>query len=258
MQPDGNHPHRRFSRRVEDYARYRPAYPAALLTVLEAEIGLNPAATIADVGAGTGIFTRLLLDYGTTVYAVEPNGEMRAAAAATLAAYTHFHSVDGTASNTTLPGASVDHVTAAQAFHWFDAGGAHREFRRILRSGGFVVLVYNSWRDADDPFTADYDALVRRYDPERGQRTATPNAMEEGLAALYGAGGYGQVALPNPYSYDWPTFRGRVLSSSYTPLPDHRDHDTFLVALRQLFDAHEQDDRVRFPYVTRLYWGRLS
>jgi ubiquinone/menaquinone biosynthesis C-methylase UbiE len=257
MQSDETHPHRRFSRRVEDYARYRPAYPPALLSILEAEIGLTPGATIADIGAGTGIFTRLLLDSGCTVYAVEPNAEMRATAAATLAPYALFHSVDGTAGDTTLPDASIDYVTAAQAFHWFDAGGARREFRRILRPGGFVVLVYNSWRDTEDAFAAAYDALVSRFDPEHGQRAATPGATERGLVALYGEQ-YVQAQLPNPYWDGWPTFRGRVLSSSYTPLPDHPDHDTFLVALRQLFDAHEQDGRVRFPYVTRLYWGRLA
>jgi hypothetical protein len=148
-------------------------------------------------------------------------------------------------------------TTAAQAFHWFDARAARREFARILRPGGFVVLVYNSWRETDDPFAAAYEALVRRFDPERGQSAATPDATEHGLTALY-PGGYGQAELPNPHWYGWETFRGRVLSSSYTPLPEHPDHPAFLQALHELFAAHEQQGRILFPYLTQLYWGRLG
>jgi SAM-dependent methyltransferase len=257
MTADELHPHHRFSRRVDNYARYRPGYPPALLPLLETEIGLSPQASIADAGSGTGIFTRLLLDYGCTVYAVEPNAAMRAAAETALADYDRFHSVAGDASHTGLPAASVDHVTAAQAFHWFDARAARREFARILRPGGFVVLVYNSWRETDDPFAAAYEALVRRFDPERGQSAATPDATEHGLTALY-PGGYGQAELPNPHWYGWETFRGRVLSSSYTPLPEHPDHPAFLQALHELFAAHEQQGRILFPYLTQLYWGRLG
>lgn len=258
MNGDELHPHRRFASRAENYARYRPGYPPALLAVLAAEIGLSPHQSVADVGSGTGIFSRLVLDYGCTVYAVEPNPEMRAAAEAAHSGYDRFHSVAGDAENTTLPAAAVDHVTAAQAFHWFDAAAARREFARILRPGGFVVLVYNSWRESDDPFTASYEALVCRFDPERGQSAATPAAAGSALDAFYGPGAYATVSLPNPHWYDWDAFRGRVLSSSYTPLPDHPDHATFLAALRRLFAAQQQDGRIRFPYVTNLYWGRLS
>lgn len=250
------HPHRRFSRRVANYARHRPGYPPGLLSILEAAIGLTPAFVIADVGAGTGIFSRILLDYGCTVYAVEPNPEMRAAAGAALAAYAGFHNVAGDASNMALPPASVDVVTAAQAFHWFDLEGARREFGRVLRPRGYVVLIYNSWRDVEDPFLVAYDGLVRRFDPERGQRMATPQSDRERLDAFFGPGNYAQAVLPNPHWYDWEMLCGRMLSSSYTPLPDHPDHANLLASLRALFDTHARDGQVRFPYATRLYWGR--
>lgn len=257
MATDDLHPHRRFSALAGNYARYRPTYPPALLDLLDAEIGLSPAATIADVGAGTGIFTRLLLDYGCTVYAVEPNAEMRAAAEESLAAYPRFHSVAGAAANTTLPAASVDHVTAAQAFHWFDARAARREFLRILRPHGTVILVYNSWRGSEDPVTIAYDALLDRLALDRDAGPGKTRAGDEALAAFYGAGSFAQASLPNPHLYDWDAFRGRALSSSYAPLPGHPDHQPFLAALHALFDRYAEQGRLRFPYVTRLYWGRL-
>lgn len=256
MAPDDLHPHRRFSRRVDNYARYRPGYPPALLDILAAEIGLAPAAAIADVGSGTGIFTRLLLDYGCTVYAVEPNAEMRAAAEDLLGTHPRFHSIAGDAGKTTLPARSVDHVTAAQAFHWFDPVAARREFLRILHPEGAVVLVYNSWRGSEEPITVAYDALINRLGLDRDAGEGKARAGDEALAAFYGSGAFGLASLPNPHWYDWDAFRGRALSSSYAPLPGHPDHEPFLDELRTLFDRFAEQGRVRFPYVTRLYWGR--
>src|SRR5215831_3654027 len=110
----------RFSTRVDNYIRFRPGYPPAVLDLLRAECGLTPATAIADIASGTGIFTRMLLNNGNPVYAVEPNPEMCCAAERLLATYPNFFSVDGPAEATTLPDHSVDLVTAAQAAHWFD------------------------------------------------------------------------------------------------------------------------------------------
>ena len=117
MEPD---PTRRFSNRVDDYVRYRPHYPPGVLDRLREGIALTPRTVIADVGSGTGISTELFLQNGNTVFAIEPNPEMRAAAERLLGGRPNFHSVRGTAEATTLPDGSVDCVVAAQAFHWFD------------------------------------------------------------------------------------------------------------------------------------------
>ena len=133
MEPD---PTQRFSNRVDDYVRHRPHYPPGVLDLLREGIGLTPRTVIADVGSGTGISTELFLENDNTVFAVEPNPEMRAAAKRLLGGRANFHSVDGTAEATTLPGGSVDCVVAAQAFHWFDPEKTRAEFQRILRAGG--------------------------------------------------------------------------------------------------------------------------
>src|SRR5216683_824394 len=161
-------PTTRFSDRVENYVRYRPGYPAEVLDLLRAECGLRPSHTVADIASGTGAFTRLLLENGNSVFAVEPNAAMREMGIAQLESFGSDRpvSVAGTAEETTLRSASVDFVTAAQAAHWFDLPRARAEFARILRSGGPVgwcVLIWNERCTASTPFLRDYEQLLLTY-----------------------------------------------------------------------------------------------
>ena len=138
----------RFSNRVQDYARYRPHYPAAVIGSLQTNCQLLETSVIADVGSGTGILTELFLRHGNPVLAVEPNRQMREAGERLLEGYPHFQSIAGRAEATTLPEQSVDFVTAGQAFHWFDRKKAKAEFSRILKARGWVVLAWNERRVA--------------------------------------------------------------------------------------------------------------
>ena len=258
MQPadDERAPTQRFSDRVDYYVKYRPHYPAAILPFLEDAIGLAPGWHVADVGSGTGILSRRFLDYGCTVYGVEPNGAMRRAAERWLAAYDRFHSVAATAEATTLPANSVELVTAGQAFHWFDRPAARAEFRRILRPKGAVALVYNEWGAPDDPFVQAYDALFTEHGTDYEAVNKGRATKEELLHEFFGPAGYGEATFSNPQWLDWEALRGRVLSSSYAPLPGHPNYEGLSVALRRLFAAFAVDGRVRFPYQTIVYWGR--
>src|SRR4051812_34197437 len=134
----------RFSSRVNAYMRTRPDYPAEILDTLKQDCGLTESSVIADIGSGTGILSRMFLSNGNTVYGVEPNREMREAGEKLLSpAYPQYQSIAATAETTSLPNASVDFVTAGQAFHWFDRGKCRVEFARILRPHGWVALVWN-------------------------------------------------------------------------------------------------------------------
>ncbi len=155
----GQAPTARFSDRVEDYVRYRPGYPPEVLELLRVECGLRPAHAVADIASGTGAFTRLLLENGNRVFAVEPNAGMREAGSRLLHSFTQLASVAGTAEDTTLPSCSVDFVTAAQAAHWFDRRRARAEFVRILKPGGWCVLIWNERRTEATPFLRDYERL---------------------------------------------------------------------------------------------------
>lgn len=246
-------PTRRFSSRVDDYVKYRPSYPASLLDLLAREFDFTPTAVVADIGSGTGILTRLFLDHGNPVYAVEPNPEMRAAAEAALSGYTNFTSIAATAEATTLPDQSVDWITAAQAFHWFDARATAVEWNRVLRANGLALLVWNAWRSADGPFLQGYSDLLGRYSLDYGRTSRTRS--EQTIPSFFG-GRFDKFVLSNPRAYSWEQLAGRVRSSSYAPLPDHPNFAPLMDGLRALFDEQAVDGAVTVTYDTRLYVGR--
>lgn len=150
----------RFSGRAGVYQASRPGYPAALSEHL-ASLGMR-GARVADIGAGTGIFSRLLLELGCMVFAVEPNSDMRHTAELELKTCDRFSIGSGTAENTGLPEASLSFVTAAQAFHWFDPDAFRQECLRILEPGGLAVFVWNSRRENDEAVQKNAD-ICRRY-----------------------------------------------------------------------------------------------
>ena len=188
----------RFSGRAADYVKYRPHYPSAAFAELQAQLGLGQGTVVADVGSGTGIATKPLLDLGCTVYAVEPNADMRRAAEDRLRTMPQFHSVVGTAEATTLPDDSVDAVLAAQAFHWFDAPAARREFARILKRGGWVVLLENDRLDQGSPFMADYRRLIEEFATDSGPPKSTGQRLidPDRLADFFGAAGHRYRSFP--------------------------------------------------------------
>src|ERR1700758_3651641 len=153
----------RFSDRVETYIRYRPGYPPEVLHLLRNACGLAPEHRIADIASGTGIWTRVLLENGNRVFGVEPNAEMRQAGERLLAEFDRFTSVPGTAEVTTLPDRSVDVVTAAQAAHWFDRKRARREFVRLLKPGGWLVLLWNERLTDATAFLRAYEQLLLTF-----------------------------------------------------------------------------------------------
>ena len=248
---------RRFSDRVENYVRYRPGYPPAVLRVVEEECGLTAASVVADVGSGTGILSGLFLRNGNLVYGVEPNEEMRAAGERLLAEYPNFRSVAGAAEATTLADASVDFVPAGQAFHWFDREGARREFRRVLRAGGWVVVVWNERRTDTTPFLRDYERLLLTHGTDYAE--VSHKYVDENLIfPFFGEGRARLATFDNEQVFDFEGLRGRALSASYVPAPGHPGHERMMAELAALFAEHNEGGRVVFEYDTKVYYGRLE
>lgn len=246
----------RFSDRVADYVRYRPGYPPALLRWVREDLGVSPSARIADIGAGTGISSQMFLAEGHEVFAVEPNREMRTAAQRWLADYPRFHSVDGSAEATTLADASIDLISVAQAFHWFDADAVRREWARILTTGGLALVYWNSRRLDASPFLRDYEQLLLEYGTDY-RAVAERYADDATMQRWFGAGLVATIQLPNVQQMDFEALRGRLLSSSYAPLPGHARHLPMLAALRDLFDRHARDGQIELEYRTRAFAGTL-
>jgi SAM-dependent methyltransferase len=246
----------RFSSRVENYIKYRPGYPAAILDLLKENCGLTGASLVTDIGSGTGILTELFLRNGHRVFAVEPNRDMREAAARLLGKYPNFTSVSGTAESTTLKSQSVDFIVAGQAFHWFDREQSRREFLRMLKPGGWVVLVWNE-RTLVSPFAKAYELLLRTYGTAY-EAVNHKHTDAKVIGLFFGASGYERAGFPNKQMFDREGLKGRLLSSSYAPEPGHPQHVPMLEALQTLFLEYQTDGQVALEYDTLVYYGRLA
>lgn len=246
----------RFSSRVSDYVRYRPSYPPEIIALLKAECGLTPESVIADIASGTGIFTRMLLENGNRVFGVEPNPQMRAAGEQFLAEYSNFVSVAGSAEATTLAAGSIDLVTAAQAAHWFEREKARTEFIRILKPGGWTVLLWNERKTGGTDFLRDYEQLLLTYGTDyrevRHERTTAEIADFFALSRVY------SQVFETRQELDYAALEGRLMSSSYTPQPGHPNYAPMLKRLRQIFDLHQARGRISLEYHTRVFYGQLA
>lgn len=246
----------RFSDRVADYVRYRPDYPAALLDWLQRELGIAPDWCIADIGAGTGISSKLFLDAGYDVAAIEPNAAMRDAALEWLGGNPRFHVVHGRADATGLASGSIDLIVSAQAFHWFDADAAHHEFARILRPRGVAAIWWNSRRLTGSDFLDGYEALLQRYGTDYAS-VAERYADDAQMRAWFGRGLRGTACFPHSQRLDFAGLRGRLLSSSYTPRAGEPEYEPMLHALHELFEVSAVDGTVSMDYDTRVFAGEV-
>lgn len=244
---------KRFSKRADHYAKYRPRYPDAILQYLEHELSFSRAAIVADVGSGTGILSEMLLKNGNTVFGIEPNEDMRKTAETNLLMYPNFRSINGSAETTTLANDSVDFITAAQSFHWFDPPRAKTEFRRILRYGGWVVLVWNT-RKTSTPFLQAYDQLTKEAAMKK-RRVRHEEITGASLSRFLGS--YRAVKFPNSQDLDYDGLVGRLLSASYAPLPGEPSHEQTLARLSEIFNRYQVKGVVEFEYETEMYAGQL-
>jgi SAM-dependent methyltransferase len=249
-------PKTRFSDRVVDYARYRPGYPRPLLEMLANRCNLVAGCSVADVGSGTGILSQLLLDRGAVVYAVEPNLEMRLSAEVSLGSRDRFHSISATAEATALASASVDLITAAQAFHWFAPVATRAEFARILRPKGFVALIWNQRRDC--PFNDDYEQMLAEFAPEYAEVHERNRASEPKLRSFFAPSVPEFERFDHQQLFDEEGLRGRLASSSYAPKTTDALHAPIMQRVSEIFARHARDGRVTFPYETIVWYGHLA
>jgi SAM-dependent methyltransferase len=248
-------PTTRFTTRVDNYVKYRPSYPAAIITLLETECGLTSESLVADIGSGTGLLTELFLKHGNKVFAVEPNAEMRAAGERLLARYPSFISVSATAESTTLPDNSIDLIVAGQAFHWFDHAATKVEFTRILKPGGWVVLVWNGFRVETSAVVRGYHELLMQYgtDYKEVSREIETCDIEE----FFSPRKYQTKHFPFLQVFDFEGLKGRLLSASYAPLSNDPRYAEMIEDLSQVFENNQQDGKVNFDYETEVYYGQL-
>ena len=245
----------RFNNRVDNYVKYRPSYPTEIINFLIEIIGFNKDFSVADIGCGTGILSQLFLENQNTVFGVEPNEPMRKKAEELLKEYSNFYSVDGTAEHTTLKDNSINIITAAQAFHWFDATKTKTEFKRILQPNGYCCLIWNE-RLNDSPFAKAYDNLLLEYSTDYA-KVDHKNIDDTKIEAFFSPDNIIKKSSTNQQVFDFEGLKGRLLSSSYAPVENHPNHNKMIEALKDIFQSFNKNNTVQFDYETKLYVGQL-
>jgi len=244
----------RFSNRAENYARFRPGYPDALFTFIEAAMNLQPADNIVDIGSGTGLFAEPLLKNGHNVVCLEPNEDMRKAGEERLRKYPSFQSIRSTAEHTGLEDSSVDLITIAQTFHWLDPVAARLECKRILKRHGHVILAWNRQTNHAE-FGKKYTDLRNKYRMgEPGPVQIDPLVISDFFMPQQAI----SKTFANKQLLDFEGLKGQLLSKSYIPLPGHELYDAMITELIQLFIAYNENGLVTIEYETLLYWGKLN
>jgi len=244
----------KFSAKSTVYEKARPSYPKEIIDLLFAKA--SPDIVIADVRSGTGKFTELLLERGYKVFAVEPNDDMRGAAEKKLVAKKNFVSVNGSAENTTLAPKSVDYITVAQAFHWFDVDAFRAECKRILRKNGQAILIWNAF-SADTKQGKAWDDFLRSNCPAfKGFGGGVQNESDR-ISRFFG-GKFEVAEHVDKIAYDKEGLINRALSGSYTPKAGDANYQAFVEKVARFFDENQIDGLVTFANVTRAYFGAIK
>ena len=245
----------KFTGKAGLYKKFRPSYPKKFLDYLYSQIGFSKDSIIADIGAGTGIFSKLLLERGSKIYAVEPNKDMRQTSINDLSEYKKFNFVNASAENTGLHEKSVDFVTVAQAFHYFDRDLFKQECQRILRPGGKVVIIWNDVDNESELIQKSGDIIEKYRIHDRSGHQRSGNLHE--YSDFFVDGIYEYKTFKNDFLESREQFIGGNLSASYAPNEEEypEKYHCFITELNELFDKFCVNDILHFPQITKSYVG---
>jgi ubiquinone/menaquinone biosynthesis C-methylase UbiE len=246
----------RFSGRVQAYAAHRPRFPQGILRFLRQQDALRKHAVVADIGAGTGMLAELFLDAGHRVLAVEPNDEMLTACRELAASCTVLEVVKGSAEATTLPDASVDLITVGRAMHWFDWPQAHREFARILRPAGWVLIATNGHREGGAPVSDLLASMFRRWRSDLAGRQRQPD-FNERLQGFLDTSTWQRERLEDAIALNFESLLGYAESLSAMPRSGEAGYEEMVAEIREVFEHFQQGGVLLMPCSCELFLGRL-
>lgn len=246
---------KRFDNRVENYVKYRPHYPREVLDFFRDELDLQKSSVIADIGSGTGISSKLFLEYGNTVFGIEPNELMREASEEYLKDFPNFKAINGTSENTMLENKCIDFIIAAQAFHWFKTTKTLEEFHRILRKNGFVALIWNERQLDSNEFLCEYENLLREFGTDY-KKVRHDNITKKSLNEFFNTN-INKKSFQNSQTLDFEGLLGRMISSSYMPSKENPHFEEMKKSLKQLFAEHSEKGKITILYDTNIFYTKI-
>ena len=220
-----------FTGKAEAYDKGRPSYPKAAIEYICSLIPQD--AIFADIGAGTGKFTVTLAERNYSVFAVEPNADMRRQLAITLKPFPNVKIIDGTAESTTLSEHSVDAITVAHALHWFNLETFRAECRRIVKPGGLVIIVYNLTQGGE---------MITLSKQIADAFFIHPIVFD----------------FPNPMDYTRDRWLAYLASQDDSPLPTDPGYEAYINRINKIFDHGSIDGLLHCDRITKVYSERIE
>lgn len=247
----------RFSGKVEDYAKYRPEFPTDIIKFINSNSAIDDKSVIADIGSGTGRLTRLLLEKGNIVYGVERNNEMRMKAEELLSQFSNFISIEGSAEKTGLDGRSIDLITVAQAFHWFNKEECLREFKRIIKEGGKVFIVWDDFMGDYNDFSMEYRGVLSAFRNVEPEDTVKKLSRDEIVSGFFKDNKYEKMSFTHKIYQGFDGIRGGAVSASFTPEPEEENYEPFIHELQRVFDKYQRNGKVCTAFKSVCYLGEI-
>lgn len=238
-----------FNNKTKEYALGRPSYQTEVLKKIK-ELGINENSSIADIGAGTGLLTNLLGELGCNVLAIEPNEYMLEECKKYCSNNKTIEFINAPAEETTLKENSVDVITIAQAFHWFDKQLCKKEFQRILKKDGYVIILFNEMQ-LDSQLAKEYTSILHKYKVKTNAGISADFDPDKEKFNFFGQD-YTKLYYDNWHTLTEEGFVGGALSLSYTPSKQDSTYDEFVAELQKIFSKYQQNGKVAFHYKTEV------
>ncbi len=236
-------------------------YPPALLQFIKTACYTQSRTQIADIGCGTGTLSELMLAEGNDVIGIEPSTRMRNAAVErlNLKYSSTFSTLVATPESTLLDSHSIDLITCSTAFHWYNVQRTRREWKRILRPGGHVVLLWTEWHVCASEFMHRFEDLVARNSSNFQVTSESHDDHSVVASQLFGDhnSSVHSASFLTHQIFDLRGLRACFESSSHSPHIDTQEHAYAIANLEQLFDRFQENGVVRFVHRTIVYAGTL-
>lgn len=238
-----------------NYSKYRPDYPVQLFELLKQEYNLNENQIVAELGAGTGKFSKIISNYVKKVYAIEPNQDMLNQGIE-YCNNTNVEYVLGSAENTNLKEHSIDIVFAVQSFHWFNKENTKNEVRRILKENGLFAIVWNDWEDENNEFSQVYFKYISDWKTKvTGQKYQHKNVEER--KNFFKNQSYNTYSVVHSRQYSFEDLLGLTKSLSYAPKENETYYEEFIRGVKDIFDRYSKNGYVAFDFHTEIFIGEI-